>query len=313
MAPMINSQIFQPMQHKPLPDIRKYAVLNSHGVDFMTVAKPRGLDVYIRNGQIFDFNHNELRNQHLKFHFEKLLQTSVNMQMLIVGVLVCNNTPSMLAHRYSLYAPSKVPFDDLKFLAYDIRFPVFNADHDYKWRYDIADKTVGPLPNCEVLSFITVKDNIDLQNFVRDTFEEDVSSEIISFREDGKFAPGDSQLYWDDIDTVSYSIRATQKYRGHIKRVISVTEQKPNGDKTETASYIVARFKKEYINVPINLSNFALRNFLWQHRMDLKAFPFWFTGYTYLDQVVNATDYVTVVNEFHSFIPTSDACPIHRT
>ena len=310
---MQNSQYFQPMQHKPLTDIRKYAIIARQGAEYMTLAKPAGIDVFIRNGQIFDFNQKELTNQYLKFHFEKLLQTSINMQMLIIGVLVTDNTENMLSHRYPLYSPSKASFDTMKFLVYDIRFPVFNAEHDYRWRYDIADKVVGRLPNCEILAFTTVKNETDLNNVVRDTFETDVSAEVISYRADGKFVPGESQLFWDDVDTVSYVVRANQRYRGHIKRIVSTTEQRPNGDKTEIALYLVARFKKEYINVPIKTNNLALRAFLWQHRKDLKSFPFWFTGYTYMDDVVGTSDYVTVVNEFLAFIPTSDACPIHGT
>jgi hypothetical protein len=182
---MLSSQCFQPMQHKPLPDVRKYALINGRENDFMTVAKPEGIDIYIRNGQIFDFNHNELKSQYLKFHFEKLLKTTVNMQMIAVGVLVNNNTTSLLAHRYSLYTPSKAAYDGLKFLVYDVMFPVFNADHDYKWRYDIADKTVGILPNCATLSFTSIKKEIDLNHFIRDTFEANVASTIIAYRTDG--------------------------------------------------------------------------------------------------------------------------------
>lgn len=305
---MLNSQYFQPMQHKALPDVRKYALLSNSGADFYTVVKPQGIDVYIRNGQIFDFNHNELQSQYLKFQFERLLQTSINMQMIIVGVLVSDNSQSMLAHRYTIYMPSKAVYEGIKFLVYDIHFPVFNVDHDYKWRYDIAKHAIGTLPNCEILDNNIIKDEFQLQNITKDVFEKDINAEIIVYRTNGKYSPGESQLYWDDKDTVSYNIKATQRYRGHIKHVISTTYQYPNGNKESIAAYIVARYKKDFINIPISDSNLALRSYLWNYRKDLKNFPFWFTGYTYIDKLSSGMDYVTVVNEFLSFIPTSDAC-----
>lgn len=305
---MLNSHYFQPMQHKPLPDIRKYDLLDIYPGEFMTLAKPTGIDVYIQRGKIYDFNHNELKNQSLLFHFEKLLQTSINLQVVVIGILICDVVAGMLAHRYSLYSPNKLFFEGTKILVYDLTFPVFNIDHDYKWRYDILEKTIGILPNCETLKITITKGSIDLRNFVRDTFELNVSSEILVYRTDGKYIQGASQLYWENVDHVSFSVKATQLYRGHIKKIVSTTEQHSNGDKTELALYIIARFKKEYINIPIHSNNFALRSYLWNYRSRLKSFPFWFTGYTYLDDVVGTLDYVTVVNEFVAFIPTQDAC-----
>ena len=308
MAPMKNSQYFNPMQHRLLTDIRKYSLLTSLKTEFYTFVKPEGIDVFIKNGQIFDLNQRELHNNYLKFHFEKLLDFSRVQKAVVIGVLVSTNTNTMLAHRYSLYSPSKAIFEGLKFLTYDVIFPVFDADHIFKWRYSIADKAVGIFPNCETLSRTLIKNEHELGNIVRDAFETDVSSSVLIYDTEGKFVPGESQLLWNDAEAVSYEVKANQRYRGHIKRIVSTTKRYDNGDKVELASYIIARFKKEYINIPINSNNIALRSFLWKHREDLKSFPFWFTGYTYLDEVVNSMEYVTVVNEFLSFIPKSDVC-----
>lgn len=302
MSPMPNSRYFQPMVHRPLPDIRKYALLTNSSAEFLAVIKPEGIDVFVNDGKMYDFNYNEIKNQYLQFHFEKLLQTSINMKATIVGVLVGRDSLTLKRYRHTIYGQTKSKVTDVKFFVYDIVFPVFNVDHVYKWRYDIASKVVGELANCQACSIQTVQDEQDLNKVVRELFTIDTGASVIVYDKEGKFVPGISQLTWNDDETVSYIVEAKQRYRAHMKRVISTTLRMENGDKIDVAMMIVARFKKEYIEIPIDPSNLVLRTFIWQNRLALKDTPFWFTGYTFLENKGDTTDYVTVIHEFFSFI-----------
>jgi hypothetical protein len=300
---MLNSQYFLPMEHKPLPDIRKYALLTNQHCEFYGIVKPEGIDVYINNGQMFDLYHNEVKNDYLKFHFEKLLKTSSDQKMTIVGTLTSTNILTLLRYKSTLFGKTKSPFDNIKFVVHDIIFPVFNADHDYRWRYDIAKKVIGVLPNCSTASKVEIKDQWDLNKLVVELFSINSGASVLVFKADGKFTPGPSQLYYDDMDTVSYKVEANQRYRGHIKKVVSTTLKFDDGNKIEVASYIITKFKRDFIDIPIDQSNLALRRFIWENKNNLKEHPFWFTGYTLLVEKEDKTDYITIINKFHSFIP----------
>jgi hypothetical protein len=303
---MPNSQYFQPMVHRPLPDIRKYALLSNRQAEFLAVIKPEGIDIYVNNGKLYDFYHNEIQNQYLQFHFEKLLQTSINMQATIIGTLVGKDSLKLKRYRHTIYNKTKSQVTEVKFFVYDIIFPVFNIDHVYKMRYDIADKVIGILPNCQTCNIQTIKDEYELQKVVGSIFSIDAASSILVYDKEGKFVPGISQLTWNDDEGVSYIVEAKQRYRAHIKRIVSTTVRMDNGDKIEVAMLIIARFKKENIEIPIDLSNFALRTFIWQNRIALKERPFWFTGYTVLDNRDGHAEYITIINEFLSFITQSE-------
>lgn len=307
MSPMLNSKYFQPMQHRPLPDIRKYALLTNQKSEFYAIIKPEGVDVFINDGKIYDFRGNALQNQYLQFHFEKLLKTSIDMKMTIVGTLVSpNGSLSIRKYRHTLYGKTKSTFTDAKFVVYDVVFPVFNVDHVYKLRYDIADKVVGILPNCATASKVIVKDGFGLQKIVTELFSIDTGSSIIVYKSNGSFVPGPSQLYYGDEDTVSYIVEATQRYRGHIKKVVSTTLRMDNEERIEVALYIITKFKKEFVNVPVNQTNLVLRRFIWEKRKELKNHPFWYTGYTLPDERSTTGGYITPINEFLSFIPPTD-------
>jgi len=303
---MLNSQYFQPMQHKPLPDIRKYSLLTDRKSTFYAIIKPEGMNIYINNGQIFDFNHNELQNHYLKFHFEKLLKISENMKMTIVGVLTSPNVSTLMKHRHTLYNKTKSAFTDLRFVAYDCIFPVFNADHVYMWRYDIISKVLDGAPHCTTATKHDVSNEIELRDFVREVFSIDVTASIIVYDTEGKFIPGMSQLTYEEEDIASYIIEANQRFRAHIKRVVSTTVRLENGDKREVAISILARFKKDSIEIPIDDTNVALQSFIWQNRLALREYPFWFTGYTLLNPNEDKLEYVTIINKFLSFIPVED-------
>jgi hypothetical protein len=300
MTPMKNSKYFQPMEHRPLPDIRKYALLTNQQSEFYAVVKPIGLDVFINDGKIYDFYHNEIQNQYLKFHFEKLLKTTIDMKMTVVGVLASpNSSLNVLRYRQTLYGATRSSsFSDVVFVAYDVIFPIFNIDHDYKLRYDIVEKVISILPNCKAAMTSTVTNEQQLQKFVKEVFIIDTAATILVFKKDGNYVYGSSQLYYDDHDVVSYSIIADQRYRAHIKKVVSTTIKMDNGNKLDIALYIIAKFKKDFIEIPFDRTNITVRRFVWEHRKDLKEHPFWFTGYTIFDQ----GEYRTLINEFQSFI-----------
>ena len=303
---MPNSHYFQPMVHRPLPDIRKYALLSNKRTEYYAVIKPEGIDVYINDGKMYDFYGNPVENQYINFFFEKLLQTSINLKATIIGVLVCKDSLRLKRHKNTLFNKTQSKITDVKFFVYDIVFPVFNVDHTYTWRYDIASKVIGDLPNCQTTSVETIKDETGLNKIVREIFTIDTAASIIVYDKEGKFVPGISQLTWNDDETVSYIVEAKQRYRAHIKRVVSTTLRMDNGDKIDVALRIVAKFKREFIEIPIDPSNLVLRTFIWQNRMFLKERPFWFTGYTVLDTSKVTSEYVTIINEFFSFITTPD-------
>lgn len=306
MSPMPNSRHFQPMVHRSLPDIRKYALLSNQSTEFIAVIKPDGIDVFVNDGKLYDFNYNELKNQYLQFHFEKLLQTSINMKATIVGILVGPDSLTLKKYRNTLYNPTKSKITDIKFFVYDIVFPVFDVDHVYKWRYDIASKVVGELSNCQACSIQTVRNEQDLNKVVRELFSIDTGASVIVYDKEGKFVPGISQLTWNDDETVSYIVEAKQRYRAHVKKIVSTTVKTNDGDKHDVAMLIIAKFKKEFIEIPINQSNVALCTFIWQNRQALKDTPFWFTGYTVLDTKGESAEYVTIIHEFFSFINTPE-------
>jgi len=262
--------------------------------------------VYVNGGKMYDFNHNEIQNQYLNFSFEGLLQTSINISATIVGVLVGKDSLKLKRYKHTVYNKTRSQITDVKFFVYDLIFPVFNADHVYKWRYDIASKVVGTLPNCQAVSVQTIKDELGLRKVVNEIFSIDISASILVYDKEGKFVPGISQLTWNDDEVVSYIIEAKQRYRAHIKRVVSTTIRMENGDKMDVAVYILAKFKKEFVEIPIDLSNLALRTFIWQNRLTLKNCPFWFTGYTILDTSRENAEYVTIIDKFLSFISTTD-------
>lgn len=303
---MPNSQYFQPMVHRPLPDIRKYALLTNRNAEFFAVIKPEGIDVFVNNGKMYDFNYNEIQNTYLQFHFEKLLQTSVNMKATIVGILVGRDSLKLKRYRHTIYNKTRSQVTDVKFFVYDIIFPVFNIDHTYKLRYDIASKVVGGLPCCQACSVQTIQDEQDLNKVVRELFSIDTGASVIVYDKEGKFVPGMSQLTWGDDETASYIVEAKQRYRAHIKRVVSTTLEMENGDKLDVALSILANFKKETVEIPIDLSNLALRTYIWQNRTALKDCPFWFTGYTVTDSGKDVINYITIIHEFLSFITTPE-------
>jgi len=302
---MLNSQYFQPMVHRPLPDIRRYSLLTNQHSEFYAIVKPAGVDVYINDGKIYDLQHNELENQYLKFHFEKLLKVSVDNKMTAVGTLSSPSLLSLLRSRHTLYGKTRSAITDIKFIVYDVVFPVFNSEHVYKWRYDIAAKVIGTLSNCAIAHMEIVKDEHDLMKTVHDLFAIDTGASIIAYKSDGKFIPGISQLTYEDADTVSYIVEAKQRYRAHIKKIQSTTLRMDNGEKHDIALYIIAKFKREFVEIPIDQSNLALRIFIWENRHALKKCPFWFTGYTLLDKSKGSEEYVTIINEFLSFISSS--------
>lgn len=300
MAPMKSSEYFQPMHHRPLLDIRKYSLITDQKSEFYAVVKPSGLDVYVANGVMYDFYHNPIQNIDLNFSFEKLKLTSINLKALVLGVLVSpNDSFDILKYKASLFLKSRSTFTKVHFIVYDIIFPVFNVDHDYKMRYDIADKTIGVLPNCVTATKIDIKNGDDLLTQTNMLFSIDTAASLLVYRTDGMFIPGVSQLYYDDHDTVSYIVEAKQKFRAHIKKVVSTTLVLEDGNKIEVAMLIVAKFKKDFVEIPISRYNLGVRRFIWENRKNLKEHPFWFTGYTLLDK----GEYVTVINEFLSFIP----------
>lgn len=305
MSPMLNSHYFQPMQHKPLPDIRKYALVSEHKDELYAIVKPVGLDVYVNSGHFYDTNQNRLNNKFLYFQFSKLLETTNNTKMTVQGTLVSSNALLLEQKKMLLYSQTNsIPFSDLTFVIYDSYFPVFNIDHVFRLRYDIAAKVVGHLSHCCIAPITKIKDQFALENFVKDMFLIDAGVSIILYRSEGLYSPGISQLLYENADVVSYIIEAKQLFRGHVKSILPSTVEYGNRDKFDAAIIIFSRFKREDIEVPIGYENIGLRKYIWDRRKELKGMPFWFTGHTFMDNSKPTLEYKTIINRFLSFLST---------
>ena len=298
MTPMRSLQYFLPMQHKPLKSIGNYALATDKtGAEHMVIIKPKGLDVYISAGKMFDFKQRELCNTAVLFNFEKVIESSQNTKGVYLGTLVSTD-----AHFFKkiprLYDHKPVSFSDMVFIVYDVVFPLFDSDVDFRWRYDVAKKLVGVLPSCQVADIKVVRNSLELMKVTASIMKEDISTTILVFRADGKFVYGNLQLlYSSDNDVMSYQIKAEQKFRAHIKRVNSITERLPNGDKYETAASITVKYKHDFVDIELP-DNKVLYKSIWDFRRVLKPIPLWFTGCTIWEE----KEYKTLINEFHSFI-----------
>ena len=300
MAPMKSLQYFQPMQHKPLKAISNYALATDKpGAEHMVIVKPTGLDVYISAGRIFDFKQREICNTAVTFQLEKATQASLNTSGVYVGVLT--STDRYFEKKIPrLYDFKPVSYKDITFVVYDVVFPLFDADVDYRWRYDVAKKVVGIMTNCKPADVKVIRNSFELMKISADLLKEDISRTLIVYKANGKYIYGDTQLLLiSDNDLVSYQIKAEQKFRAHIKRVNGITEHLPNGDKYETAASITVKFKHDFIDIELP-DNKVLCKSIWDFRKVLKPYPLWFTGYTAWDTETNG--YVTYINNFHSFI-----------
>ena len=298
MTPMRSLQYFLPMQHKPLKSISNYALATDKpGAEHMVIIKPKGLDVYISAGKIFDFKQREICNNAVLFNFEKAMEASKNTSGVYIGVLT--STDRYFEKKIPrLYDSKPVSYKDLTFIVYDVVFPLFDADVDYRWRYDVAKKVVGKMPSCLSADVKVIKNSLELMTVTASILKEDISNTIIVYKANGKFVYGDTQLmYLSDNDLVSYQIKAEQKFRAHIKRVNSITERLENGDKYETACSITVKFKHDFIDIELP-DNKVLCKSIWDFRRVLKPYPLWFTGCT----VYEDKQYKTLINNFHSFI-----------
>jgi hypothetical protein len=298
MSPMKSLQYFEPMEHKPLKSISNYALAtDKKGAEHMVIIKPKGLDIYISNGQIFDFEQRELTNTFLRFTLENALNASEASKGVYVGVL-CSTDTYFEKKIPRLYDSKPVSFKDLFFVVYDVVFPLFEADVVFRWRYDVAAKVIGKLSNCLPAKTKVIRNSSELIKVVSETFKQDITTTMIVYKMEGKHICGKSQLWFlNEDDVVSYKIVAEQRFRAHIKTIHSITDFLPNGDKYETAEYITIKYKHDFIDIVLP-DNKVLCKSIWDYRKVLKPIPFWFTGY----DIWENNEYKTLVNTFHSFI-----------
>jgi len=286
------------MEHKPLRSISNYALATDKpGAEHMVIVKPKGLDVYISAGKMFDFQQRQLTNNALLFNFEKVLNASESTKGVYIGVLT--STDAYFEKKIPrLYDSKPVSFKDIDFVVYDVIFPLFDSDVDYRWRYDVALKLVGKMPCCVAADMKVIRNSMELLKVTAEIMKENISNTILIYKANGKFVYGNSQLvYLNDNDIVSYQIQAEQRFRAHIKRVNSITECLPNGDKHETAASITVKFKHDFIDIELP-DNKVLCKSIWDFRRVLKPIPLWFTGFTIWED----GKYKVLVNGFHSFI-----------
>jgi hypothetical protein len=235
--------------------------------------------VYIIGGKVFDYNHKELVNKTLLFTLEKVLLTSVQMQGLFLGTLSTITEPTkILKYRTTLYTNDNYLPMSVRFLIYDVIFPYFKVDNNFKVRNDIARKAVGCHQGCTGLELFEVKNIDEFKEAIKSKFRTDRHESFLVFDKEGKYYPGNSQLTYGIHEQVSFELSASQKYRSHVKKILPVDIKNDMGNVVTIAGSIEARFKNKDITVPIIMPNYILRKNMWDHRKELKRTPFVFEG-----------------------------------
>lgn len=276
---MRSLQYFQPMVHSPMIKLDDVYRLTKPAKNYLVYKKPIGIDVYIVNGKIFDFNNKEIVNNSLKFELEKVLNTSVSTQSLVTGVLTLVGSPSDI-FRYSpiLYSNTANCPSSIKLIVHDIIFPYFSINNSFTLRTDIVKKVFGSLPNCVYMDLTNMDTFLDFKKLIKEDFNLSKYKSLLIFDKDGDYVPGNKQLGFYAHEKVSFELSPNQKYRGHIKKIHPINVATEDGKIVKIAYEIETRFKNKKLNIPINTNNFILKKSLWEERKTLKRIPFLFEG-----------------------------------
>lgn len=276
---MKSLRFFQPMQHVPLRKMENVSRLTKPWSEYLVYPKPIGIDVYMVNGKIYDFDHRELINRTLAFEFEKVMESARMMQGLCIGTLCTIVNPTKIfKHRSVLYEDTNLLPMNIRFAVYDIIFPYFSAENPFYVRNDIVAKTIGGLPNCTTLEMLKFKNTDEFRIYLKEHFNVNKHESFILFDKSGSYYAGTRQLTYTPDERVSFELSASQKYRSHVKKITPVDIEISEGNIVKVAGSIETRFKDKTITVPINTTNYIMRKSIWEHRKELKRSPFIFEG-----------------------------------
>jgi hypothetical protein len=280
-----------------LRTINDYAVLPSH-FKRIAVFKPRGLEVYITpNGDIFDFEGQLILNNSLLFLLDKARDVAKRTKSLVFGVLTSNDPVFYQNLRWAFTAGSSFQFLNFTFKIYDIIYPYFSAKFKYKLRIDQVEAIFKKVPYCDVVDYEEIGSFSDLNDMLITKFNPFTIESVYIYNASHIYRNG---VTFNKRDACMYEIRPTQKFRTHIKHIIPKSTLLGNGkaEQAMVASAIVAKVKKELLEIPIIETNLLITKGIWDRRNKLKNVPFWFTGFT-----VFGKDKVEIVcKKFDKFI-----------
>jgi hypothetical protein len=268
------------MKHVPLLKIESVERLSKPIEEYLVYPKPVGIDVYMWDGKIYDFNHKEMINRTLLFQYEKILEENGRMQGLLIGTLCSIVEPSQIFKTSPLlYQDTNRMPPTVRFFIYDIVFPNFNKVHNPFWiRNDIARKTIGNKPHCSAFDLHQFNTTKEFKSFIKEKFNVDRHESFILFDKNGLYNSGARQLTYAYDERVSYELSASQKYRSHIHKIIPVELELDKDNIVKVAGSIEARFKNKTLTVPIIRHNYILQKNMWENRKELKRMPFMFEG-----------------------------------
>jgi hypothetical protein len=277
---MSSIQYFQPMVHVPLTKIDNVSYLSKPMNEYLVYPKPVGIDVYMVNGKIYDFNHREMINQTLLFTFEKILTTTRQMQSLFIGTLCSIVEPTkIIKHSPLLYMDTNSLPPTVRYIVYDVVFPYFNKVMNPFWiRNDIVRKTLEKTPHCSVLDVHKFETGVDFRNYIKEKFNVDRHASFILFDKEGQYNTGERQLTYGYKEQVSFELSASQKYRSHIHKILPMEVELSTDKKVKVACSIEAKFKGKTLTIPIIRDNYILQKNMWDKRKELKRMPFIFEG-----------------------------------
>lgn len=266
----------------------------------IAIFKPIGLEVYMTpEGNIFDFNGHEIRNPNIHFQLENVLKRLDSGKMMVFGVLTSTDENFMANKRWAYVFNNAHDFSDIRFECYDMIFPYFKVNFDYKTRLDQIKTVFKGISNFEVAGYEEVGNFTSFNKLVYDKMNPYQVDKIYLFDTNKIYRQGTTH---NKKLAPMYEIIPNQRYRTHLKNIIPniVLDNTGKGIKNriQVANILVGKYKKEYLEIPITDENIILKRSIWEKKAELKNMPFWFTGFTvYIDQGTKVTGV-----KFHKFI-----------
>lgn len=296
---MKRCQLFQRMIPFRLKTINDYSDLSSLRRR-IAVFKPIGMEVYITpERNIFDHNGNEIRNPSIHFQLESIFKRAESAKSMLFGVLTSTDETFMASRKWAYVFNYTHNFSDVKFECYDMIFPYFSANFNYKTRLDQAKTVFKGIANFETVDHEEIGDFASFNKLVYDKFNPYNIDKIYLFDTNKIYRQGISH---NKKLAPMYEIIPNQRYRTHLKNIIPniVLDSTGKGikNRTEVASLLIGKYKKQYLEIPIVDSSIILKKSIWDKKDELRNMPFWFTGFTvYIDQGTKITGV-----KFHKFI-----------
>lgn len=291
-------QLFQRMIPFRLKTINDYADLSAYR-QRIAVFKPIGVEVYITpDGNIFDFNGLEITNPSVRFKLSDIIDRVIKSQAMVFGFLTSEE--DILPQSRWLYIPNNHhDFSDIMFEGYDMIFPLFSVNFQYKLRLDQVKSIFEKSPSFKLIDYEFVPNFMEFNKLIYDKFNPYKISGIYIFDTNKIYRQG---LSYNKKLAPMYEILPSQRFRTHVKNIIPgiMFEGKGGGirDRITVADMLIGKFKKELLEIPVVNESQVLRKSIWEKKNNLKGMPFWFSGFTvYYGEGIKIAG-----TKFHKFI-----------